>query len=55
VAWSCHGSSSGEHDGRRTTSAAEIVAAYEAYDDHPIDEPDECGSLEEFRRAAAAT
>jgi hypothetical protein len=35
--------------------AAEVDAAYVAYDEHPIDEPDEWGSLDEFRRAAADT
>lgn len=35
--------------------SAEIDASYDAYDAHPIDEPDEWGSLDEFRRAAAAT
>jgi hypothetical protein len=35
--------------------AAEIDAAYEAYDKHPINEPDEWGDLESFRAAAAAT
>jgi Bacterial antitoxin of type II TA system, VapB len=34
---------------------AEIDAAYVAYDDHPIDEPDEWGDLSSFRDAAAAT
>ena len=35
--------------------AAEIDSAYEAYDRHPIDEPDEWGDLESFRAAAGAT
>lgn len=35
--------------------AAEIDAAYRAYDEHPIDEPDEWGDLESFRAAAAAS
>ena len=35
--------------------AAEIDSAYEAYDEHPINEPDEWGDLESFRSAAAAT
>ena len=35
--------------------AAEIDAAYSAYDDHPLSEPDEWGDLESFRSAAAAT
>ena len=35
--------------------AAEIDASYAAYDEHPLDEPDEWGDLESFRRAAAAS
>jgi hypothetical protein len=35
--------------------AAEIDAAYSAYDEHPIDEPDEWGDLESFRAAAASS
>ena len=35
--------------------AAEIDEAYSAYDEHPIDEPDEWGDLASFREAAAAT
>ncbi len=35
--------------------AAEIDAAYAAYDQHPIGEPDEWGDLATFRAAAAAT
>lgn len=35
--------------------AAEIDQAYAAYDEHPINEPDEWGDLESFRAAAAAT
>jgi hypothetical protein len=35
--------------------AAEIDAAYSAYDEHPIEEPDEWGDLDAFRRAAAAS
>ena len=34
---------------------AEIDASYAAYDDHPLDEPDEWGDLASFRRAAAAS
>lgn len=33
--------------------AAEIDAAYAAYDEHPLDEPDEWGDLASFQRAAA--
>jgi hypothetical protein len=33
--------------------ATEIDSAYEAYDQHPINEPDEWGDLESFRAAAA--
>lgn len=35
--------------------AAEVDASYAAYDEHPLDEPDEWGDLASFRRAAAAT
>ena len=35
--------------------AAEIDASYAAYDEHPLDEPDEWGDLASFRRAAAAS
>ena len=35
--------------------AGELDAAYAAYDDHPINEPDEWGDLASFRAAAAAT
>jgi hypothetical protein len=35
--------------------AAEIDASYAAYDEHPLDEPDEWGDLESFRRAVAAS
>lgn len=34
---------------------AEVDASYAAYDEHPLDEPDEWGDLASFRRAAAAT
>jgi hypothetical protein len=34
--------------------AAEIDAAYAAYDAHPLDEPDEWGDLASFRAAAGA-
>jgi hypothetical protein len=33
--------------------AGEIDAAYRAYDEHPLDEPDEWGDLRSFREAAA--
>ena len=33
--------------------AAEIDASYTAYDQHPIDEPDEWGDLATWSRAAA--
>jgi hypothetical protein len=39
----------------RASRAAEIDAAYSAYDDHPLDEADEWGDLASFRDAAAAT
>lgn len=35
--------------------AAEIDASYAAYDDHPLNEPDEWGDLETFRQAAATS
>ena len=35
--------------------AAEVDASYSAYDDHPLDEPDEWGDLSSFRRAVAAS
>jgi hypothetical protein len=33
--------------------ASEIDASYRAYDEHPLDEPDEWGDLASFRAAAA--
>jgi hypothetical protein len=35
--------------------AADVDAAYESYDTHPLDEPDEWGSLASFRAAAGAS
>ncbi len=35
--------------------AGEIDATYAAYDEHPLDEPDEWGDLQSFREAAAAS
>lgn len=35
--------------------ASEINAAYQAYDDHPLNEPDEWGDLASFREAAGAS
>lgn len=35
--------------------AAEVDAAYSAYDQHPLDEADEWGDLASFREAAAAS
>lgn len=35
--------------------AAQIDAAYRAYDEHPLDEPDEWGDLESWRRAAGSS
>jgi hypothetical protein len=35
--------------------SAEIDAAYSAYDEHPLDEPDEWGDLASFRDAAGAS
>ena len=35
--------------------AGELDASYAAYDQHPLDEPDEWGDLESFRRAAGSS
>jgi hypothetical protein len=35
--------------------SAEVDLSYAAYDQHPIDEPDEWGDLESWRRAAGAS
>ena len=35
--------------------SAEVDASYAAYDEHPLDEPDEGGDLASVRRAAAAS
>jgi hypothetical protein len=35
--------------------SAQIDAAYAAYDEHPLEEPDEWGDLASFRQAAAAS
>jgi predicted transcriptional regulator len=35
--------------------AAEVDASYAAYDEHPLDEPDDWGDLASFREAAAAS
>jgi len=35
--------------------SAEVDASYAAYDEHPLDEPDEWGDLASFRRAAAGS
>jgi hypothetical protein len=35
--------------------AVELDSEYNAYDTHPLDEPDEWGDLASFRQAAAAT
>ncbi len=35
--------------------AAEVDASYAAYDEHPLDGPDEWGGLASFRRAAAGS
>jgi hypothetical protein len=35
--------------------SAEVDASYTAYDEHPIDEPDEWGELASWRRAAGAS
>lgn len=33
--------------------SAEVDASYAAYDEHPVDQPDEWGDLASWRRAAA--
>lgn len=35
--------------------AVQVDASYGAYDEHPIDEPDEWGDLASFRQAAASS
>jgi len=35
--------------------AAEVDANYAAYNEHPVDEPDEWGDLASWRRAAGAS
>ena len=35
--------------------SAEVDASYAAYDEHPLEEPDEWGDLASFRRAAASS
>ena len=35
--------------------SAEMDASYAAYEEHPIDEPDEWGDLASFRQAASAS
>ena len=35
--------------------AAELDASYAAYDERPLDEPDEWGDLASFRQAAASS
>ena len=35
--------------------SAEVDAAYAAYEEHPLSEPDEWGDLASFREAAAAS
>lgn len=39
----------------RRHRSAELDASYAAYDERPLDEPDEWGDLASFRRAAAAS
>jgi hypothetical protein len=39
----------------RRHRSAEVDATYAAYDEHPLDEPDEWGDLASFRRVAAAS
>ena len=40
---------------RHRAAEADADAGYAAYDQHPLDEPDEWGDLASFRRAAAAS
>ena len=35
--------------------SAEVDAAYAAYDEHPVDEPDDWGDLASWRQAAGAS
>lgn len=35
--------------------AAEIDVSYQAYDEHPVEEPDAWGDLASFREAASAS
>ncbi len=35
--------------------ATEVDARYAAYDEHPLDEPDDWGDLASFRQAASAS
>ncbi len=35
--------------------SAEVDASYAAYDEHPVNEPDEWGDLASWRQAAAAS
>jgi len=35
--------------------SAEVDASYAAYDEHPLEEPDEWGDLASFRRAVASS
>ena len=35
--------------------AAEVDGSYAAYDEHPLDEPDEWGDLASFRSSAASS
>ena len=35
--------------------SAEVDASYAAYDEHPVDEPDDWGDLASWRRAAGAS
>ncbi len=35
--------------------SAEVNASYAAYDEHPVDEPDEWGDLASWRQAAATS
>lgn len=41
------------HKAPEVLDAVLVDAMYRAYDDHPLDEPDEWGDLASFREAAA--
>jgi len=59
VAWHTYGIArtrlSTTVDAELRDRSAELDASYAAYDEHPLDEPDEWGDLASFREAAAAS